>query len=206
MLETEQEVQEDGAEIRKIRGLDLILKSINCENYKPVFDKHGINEHSLVNLTASDLRLMNVDNKDITSIMTAVNVLKKTVPCPEVRLSNDEILKVQSNICGQLGSIAVALNHIYYSISSDENDFDDVLIDNYLSSVDAALMLKPHMRAENKNVEKSLKRVYKLKKSGRTMLITTTTILLFGVTFWHLNRSLNFNSTFSNLISKMKSW
>lgn len=77
-------------------------------------------------------------------------------------LRNDEILKLQSNICGQLGAIALMLNHIYCSLTDSKKHFNDVLIDNYLSSVDAAIMLKPYLRAEEKNVEKTLKRVYKV--------------------------------------------
>lgn len=69
---------------------------------------------------------------------------------------------MQSNICGQLGSIVLILNHIYYSIANDKNHLDDVLMDNYLSSIDAALMLKPYMRSEEKEVEKSLKDVFKV--------------------------------------------
>lgn len=77
-------------------------------------------------------------------------------------LRNDEISKMQSNICGQLGSLVLILNHVYYSIVNDKNHQNDMLIDNYLSSVDAALMLKPYMKSEEKQVEKSLKEVFKV--------------------------------------------
>lgn len=76
--------------------------------------------------------------------------------------SNDDILKMQSNICGQLGSISLILNHIYQSLKKNENNYNDILIDNYLSSFDAALMLKPYMRSEEKQIEKSLKNVFKV--------------------------------------------
>lgn len=69
---------------------------------------------------------------------------------------------MQSNICGQLGSIALILNHMYQLLSKKNNDFNDILIDNYLSSVDAALMLKPYMRSEERQIEKSLTNVFKV--------------------------------------------
>lgn len=75
---------------------------------------------------------------------------------------NDDILKLQSNICGQLGSIVLTLNHICCHLTDSKKHFNDVLIDNCLSSVDAAMMVKPYLRAEEKNIEKSLKRVYKV--------------------------------------------
>lgn len=53
------------------------------------------------------------------------------------------------------------LNYIYHSISNTEK-FDDILIDNCLSSFDAALMLKPYIEAEEKNIEKTLTNVYKV--------------------------------------------
>lgn len=71
----------------KIRGLDFILKSINCVKYKSKFEEYGINEHTMLHLTANDLRLMDVDNNDIHSILTAVNILNKTLDLSEVRLS-----------------------------------------------------------------------------------------------------------------------
>lgn len=71
----------------KIRGLDLILKSINCVKYKSKFEEYGINEQTMLYLTANDLRLMNVDNSDIHVILNAVNILNKTLDFKEVRLS-----------------------------------------------------------------------------------------------------------------------
>lgn len=76
-------------------------------------------------------------------------------------LRNDDITNIQSNICGQLGTIALMLHYIYYSINNTEK-FDDILIDNYLSSIDAAFMVKPYMDAEEKNIEKTLINVYKV--------------------------------------------
>lgn len=75
---------------------------------------------------------------------------------------NDEIRQIQSNICGQLGYIALALSHIYNSITSDKNNLSDMLIDNHISAIDAALMLKPYMRAEEKNIENTLKNVFEV--------------------------------------------
>jgi len=75
---------------------------------------------------------------------------------------NDEIQKLQSNICGQLGYIALVLNHIHNSITSDKKNLSDMLIDNHISAIDAALMLKPYMRAEEKNIENTLKNVFKV--------------------------------------------
>lgn len=69
---------------------------------------------------------------------------------------------MQSNICGQLGLIALILNHIYNVLNKNKDNFDDILIDNYLSSIDAALMLKHYMRSEEKQIEKSLKNVLKV--------------------------------------------
>lgn len=77
-------------------------------------------------------------------------------------LRNDDILKLQSNICGHLGSIVLILNHICCYLTDSKNNFNDVLIDDCLSAVDAAMMVKPYLRAEEKNIEKSLKRVYKV--------------------------------------------
>lgn len=39
---------------------------------------------------------------------------------------------------------------------------DDILIDNCLSSIDAALILKPYIEAEEKNIEKTLTNVLKV--------------------------------------------
>ncbi|XP_015376133.1 PREDICTED: uncharacterized protein LOC107170512 [Diuraphis noxia] len=153
---------ENEVEIRKVQGLELILKSINCEKYISKFENHGINEHTLIQLSADDLKSLDVDNKDIKTILNAINVLNKTLKHSETRLSNDEIQKLQSNICGQLGCIALALNHIYNSITDDKNNLTDMLIDNHISAIDAALMLKPYMRAEEKNIEKTLKDVFKV--------------------------------------------
>jgi len=54
------------------------------------------------------------------------------------------------------------MNHIYHLISNDKNHFEDILIDDYLSSIDAALLLKPYMKAENKKIEKSLRKTFKV--------------------------------------------
>lgn len=47
---------------------------------------------------------------------------------------------------------------------NDKNHLNDMLIDNHISAIDAALMLKPYMRAEEKNIENSLKNVFKVTK------------------------------------------
>ncbi|CAI6345162.1 unnamed protein product [Macrosiphum euphorbiae] len=189
---------EDEVELCKIQGLELILKSINCEKYVSKFEKHGINEHTLILLSADDLRTLDVDNKDIYTILSAINILNKTLKNCEIRLSNDEIQQIQSNICGQLGYIALALSHIHNSITNDENNLSDMLIDNHISAIDAALMLKPYMRAEEKNIENSLKNVFKITTRRKTIMITTTMcmVLVFGLTFRRLNYSLNFNAIF----------
>lgn len=67
--------------------MDLILKSIDCEKYKSILEKHGINEHMMIYLTASDLEQINVDNKDIQTILTAVKTLDKTLNFSETQLS-----------------------------------------------------------------------------------------------------------------------
>ncbi|VVC35922.1 Sterile alpha motif/pointed domain,Sterile alpha motif domain [Cinara cedri] len=178
-------------EFQKIQGLDLILKSVNCEQYKSKFEDNEINEQAMLLLTESDLKYLEIKDKDCTSILNAINILRKTINSTEIKLSNEDISNIQSNICGQLGNIALILNHIYCSINNDKNKFDDILIDDYLSSIDAALMLKPYMEAEEKNIEKSLKRIYKI-KNRRSILITTTacTLLLLGVglTIRYLNK------------------
>lgn len=71
----------------KIQGLDLVLKSINCDKYVPKFKHYGINEYTILHLTASDLRVMDVDENDITSIMNALNVLNKTSDLINLQLS-----------------------------------------------------------------------------------------------------------------------
>jgi len=76
--------------------------------------------------------------------------------------SNDEICKLQSNICGKLGYIALALDDIHSSITGDKNKLNDMLIDSHISAIDAALMLKPYIRAEEKNIEYTLKNVVKV--------------------------------------------
>lgn len=83
--------------------------------------------------------------------------------CSIIFYRRDEILKLQSTICGQLGSIVLVLNHIHSTIVSGENNLNDVLIDNYISAIDAALMLKPYMKAEENNIENSIKNVFKVK-------------------------------------------
>lgn len=70
-----------------MQGMDLILKSINCEKYKSMFEKHGINEHTMLQLTTSDLKYLNVEDKDIQAILGAVNVLNKTLNLSETQLS-----------------------------------------------------------------------------------------------------------------------
>lgn len=75
-------------------------------------------------------------------------------------IRNEEISKLQSNICGQLGSIAIALNQMYYVLLN--NPYEDKLIDDYLSTIDAASMIKPYMRAEEDSMKKTLKTVYKV--------------------------------------------
>lgn len=72
---------------QKIQGLDFILKSINCEKYTSTFVENGINEYMLLDLTANDLRIMGVDQNDVTIIMTAVNVLKQSQDIVDPRLS-----------------------------------------------------------------------------------------------------------------------
>ncbi|XP_022170442.1 uncharacterized protein LOC111033820 [Myzus persicae] len=189
---------EDEIEIRKIQGLELILKSINCEKYKSKFETHGINEHTLILMSADDLRSLDVDNNDIYTILNAINILNKTLNHSEIRLSNDDIQKLQSNICGQLGYLALVLNHIHHSITSDKNILNDMLIDNHISAIDAALMLKPYMRAEEKNIENTLKNVFKIKTRSKTIMITTTMciVLVFGLTFRRLHYSFNFKAIF----------
>ncbi|XP_025193972.1 uncharacterized protein LOC112593681, partial [Melanaphis sacchari] len=191
----------DEVKICEIQGLELILNSINCEKYKSKFENYGINEYTFAQLTVDDLKDLNVDNEDINTILTAINVLNKTLNRGEVRLSNDEILKLQSAIHGQLGYIALILNQIYCSINSDNIHLNDMLIDNHISAIDAAFMLKPYMRAEEKNIENTLKNVFKITTRRKTIMITTTMciVLVFGLTFQRLNYSFNFNSVFKNL-------
>lgn len=71
----------------KIQGLDLILKSINCEKYKSTFDDHDIDEHTMLHLTESDLKYMNINDEDIVTILASVNVLNKTLNLSEIKLS-----------------------------------------------------------------------------------------------------------------------
>uniref|UniRef100_A0A2S2PWY8 SAM domain-containing protein n=1 Tax=Sipha flava TaxID=143950 RepID=A0A2S2PWY8_9HEMI len=205
--EQNEEIYENNT-LFKIQGMDLILKSINCEKYKFVFEKHGINEHTMLHLTASDLKYLNVEDKDIQAILTAVDVLNKTLNLSETQLSNDEIQKLQSSICGQLGSIVIALKHIHYLMASNSKHFNDVLIDNYLSSVDAALMVKPYLRAEEKEIEKTLKTVFKIKKIRSTISIITTVsiVCLFGLALNRFKYSFNRIPAFSNFVSQIKSW
>lgn len=51
---------------------------------------------------------------------------------------------------------------IYSSISKNKRNFKDKLLDDYLSSIDASLMVKPYMEAEERNIEKTLKKMYKV--------------------------------------------
>lgn len=67
--------------------MDLILTSMNCTKYKPTFEKYGINEHTMLNLTANDLRYMDVDKNDIPTIMIVVNILNKTMNVSEMQLT-----------------------------------------------------------------------------------------------------------------------
>lgn len=73
---------------------------------------------------------------------------------------NEDISKIQINVCGQLVSIALLLNCIYHFIQN--KSFDDMLIDDYLSAIDAALMIKPYLKKEEKQIEKTLKSIYKV--------------------------------------------
>lgn len=75
-------------------------------------------------------------------------------------LRNEDVSKIQRNICGQLGFIALDLNKIYHSINSEH--FEDMLIDRYLSSINAALMLQPYIRAEKNQMEKILNKTLKV--------------------------------------------
>ncbi|XP_050520270.1 uncharacterized protein LOC126893803 [Daktulosphaira vitifoliae] len=170
----------------KLQGLDLILKSINCENYKSKFVEYGIDEYTMLYLTASDLRQLDVSECDIPVILSAISVLSKTSNYSKVKLSNEEISKLQSNICGQLGSIAIALNYIYDTLSS--NPYEDKLIDDYLSTIDAATMLKPYLRKEEDSVKKTLKSVYKTRNGRKTFFITATTctVILCVITFGYI--------------------
>lgn len=70
-----------------MQGIDLILTSIDCTKYKPTFEKYGINEHTMLNLTANDLRYMDIEDNDISAIMTALNILNKTINLSEMQLS-----------------------------------------------------------------------------------------------------------------------
>ncbi|KAL4103563.1 hypothetical protein QTP88_018924 [Uroleucon formosanum] len=189
---------EDEVEVRNIQGLELILKSINCKKYKSKFENHGINEHIVIQLKENDLRNLDVDKKDINTILNAINVLNKTLDHSKIKLSNDEIFRLQSNICGQLGYIALVLNHIYRSITNDNNVLNDMLIDNHVSAINAALMLEPYMKSEEKSIENSLKNIFKIKKRSKTVMITTTVcvFIAIGLAFRRLNYSFNFNSKF----------
>lgn len=51
------------------------------------FKDYGINEYTILHLTASDLRFMDVDENDITPIMNALNVLNKTSDLINLQLS-----------------------------------------------------------------------------------------------------------------------
>lgn len=70
-----------------MQGIKLVLTSINCIRYKPTFDKYGINERTLLSLTANDLRYMDVNDEDIPKIMKAINILSKTINLSEIRLT-----------------------------------------------------------------------------------------------------------------------
>ncbi|XP_050437497.1 uncharacterized protein LOC126843759 [Adelges cooleyi] len=166
----------------KLRGLDFVLKSIECEKYKSKLIEYGIDEHIMVYLTASDLRQLDVSDTDIPLMLEAINVLNKTSTFNKLKLSNEEISKLQSNICGQLGSIAIALNQMYYVLLN--NPYEDKLIDDYLSTIDAASMIKPYMRAEEDSMKKTLKTVYKMEKKGKYSLLTAAacSVVLCGFT------------------------
>lgn len=70
-----------------MQGLDLILNSINCEKYKQKLDEYGINQDTMLDLTANDLRVIDIDNKDIPTMLATINVLNKTRSSTEVKLS-----------------------------------------------------------------------------------------------------------------------
>lgn len=72
---------------QKIQGLDLILKSINCEEYKSKFDDYGIDEYSMLLLTESDLKYFGIEDKDCSLIYNAINVLKSPSNSSETKLS-----------------------------------------------------------------------------------------------------------------------
>jgi len=71
----------------KIQGLDLILKSINCDKYKSKFENYGINEETLLHLTADDLIQMDIEKTDIQIILSAVNILNRTLNLSKIKLS-----------------------------------------------------------------------------------------------------------------------
>lgn len=75
-------------------------------------------------------------------------------------LRNAEAVRIQSNICGQIGTIILLLHHIYDYIKKPE--FEDMLIDNHLSAIDASLMLRSYLRAELDETERIIKRSLKV--------------------------------------------
>lgn len=63
------------------------MKSINCEHYKSKFVEYGIDEYIMLHLTASDLRQLDVSDRDIPEILSAISVLSKTSNYTKVKLS-----------------------------------------------------------------------------------------------------------------------
>lgn len=70
-----------------MRGLDLILKSVNCEKYKSKFLDYRLNEYTILQLTENDLKFFDIKDKDLSMILDAIGVLKKTLHLNEIKLS-----------------------------------------------------------------------------------------------------------------------
>lgn len=75
-------------------------------------------------------------------------------------LRSSDVARIHSNICGHLGAIALSLNFIYNVVKDPK--FEDVLIDNQISAIDAAFMIRPYLRAELKEMERMLKKNLKV--------------------------------------------
>lgn len=52
-----------------------------------MFERYGINEQTMLHLTTKDLEYLKVDDKDIQTLLTAVEVLNKTLNLSETHLS-----------------------------------------------------------------------------------------------------------------------
>lgn len=52
-----------------------MLKALDCENFKPTFEKYGIDENLMLLLTSSDLRHMGFEEKDISKIEKSLATL-----------------------------------------------------------------------------------------------------------------------------------